>query len=167
MENTYYDEINPIDKVDEILTLFKKFAPESFSNADEEYNWLEDYAKCIVINNPNSSNNIEICIENYGDFTLFFSEHHSHYAGYQGDYEDMLKDLNNIFTNNICVGILFDNDNNWYGDCWVEKDKIAIEPKEIFDFVFKEKEFRTKLLKKGYRAKFVFWNPIDNTEVVK
>ena len=78
-----------------------------------------------------------------------------------------IEDLNNIFTNNICAGILFDNDNNWYGDCWVEKDKIDSEPKEIFDFVFKEKEFRTKLLKKGYRAKFVFWNPIDNTEVVK
>lgn len=165
MENIYYDKINPIDKVNEIMTLFQQFNPKSFSNADGEYDWLDDEAKCIVITNPYSSDNIEICVENFGEFILFFAEHHSHYAGYQGDYEDMLKDLNNIFINNLCAGILFDNDNNWYGDCWVKKDNITIDPKEIFSFVFKEKEFRTKLLKKGYQAKFVFWNPIDNTEL--
>lgn len=167
MENIYYEEINPIDKANEIMTLFQQLKPKFFSNVDEEYSWLEDGAKCIVISNPHSTDNIEICMEKHGEFILFFSEHHSHYSAYQGDYEDMLKDLKNIFNNNLCAGILFDNENNWYGDCWVKKDKISMDPKEIFDFVFKEKEFRTKLLKKGCRVKFVFWDPIDNTEIIK
>ena len=59
--NKRYIEINPIDKIDEMTSIFKDYSPKVFSKNDEGYDWIEeDDSKCIVLFNPFYDNNLEI-----------------------------------------------------------------------------------------------------------
>ena len=44
-----YIEINPIDKIGEMMSMFKDFSPKLFSKNYEGYDWIEeDDSKCII-----------------------------------------------------------------------------------------------------------------------
>lgn len=156
-------EINPIDKIDEIMSIFKDFSPKLFSKNDEGYDWIkEDDSKCIVFLNPFCEDNLEINVGDMGEFTLYFGWSHTHYLSYQLDYEELISMVKNILNNKACAGVLFDTQEKWFGSGIFQKEEINKEVTEIFNFVFKEKEFRNKLLKSGYVVKYMFWNPTEN-----
>ena len=53
MDDKYYQEINPLEKEEELLSYFKEYGPKSFGKTDDGYDWIEeDEAKCIVLFNP-------------------------------------------------------------------------------------------------------------------
>ena len=156
-------EINPLDKIDEILEIFKQHNPNVFSCDDEGYDWLEcDSSRCILIKNPHSKNDIEISIGDDDEFVLCFAGAHSHYLNYQYDYENLIEDLKNILNNTLYSGTITDSEGKWYGSGFFEKEKINDDPKGVFKFVFDIKEFNEHLSNTGYKIEYVFWNPIDN-----
>ena len=166
MDNRYYIEIIALDKVAEILDTFKEYNPHIFSKTDEGYEWLEeDDSKCIVLDNPHYEETLEIVVGDMGEFMLFFAKSHAHYSNYQLDYEQMIERIKGILTNNFCAGVITDNEGNWFGSAFFDKDDIKKAPQSTFDFVFKEKEFADKLLSKGYKVEYSFWNPIDNSVI--
>jgi hypothetical protein len=59
--------------------------------------------------------------------------------------------------------MITDNDGNWYGSGFFEKERIKDDPQNVFDFVFDIKEFSDHLNKTGYKIEYTFWNPIENT----
>ena len=75
MDNRYYIEIIALDKVTEIVDIFKEYNPHIFSKTDKGYEWLEeDDSKCIVIDNPYYDEALEIVVGDMGEFMLFFAK---------------------------------------------------------------------------------------------
>lgn len=160
MDEKYYIGIVPLEKEKEVLDSFADYNPKSFSKHDAGYDWLEeDDSKCIAFENPYGGSSLEINIGDNGRFTLFFSEHHAHYEAYQGDYEDMLMRISDIFSNNVCVATIKDYKGKWYGSCFLSKEESDKRAQEIFGFVFKEDEFRSHLSKHGYSYSLNYWDP--------
>ena len=98
---------------------------------------------------------------------MFFAGHHTHYLGYQGYYEDMVRTIKRILVNEICAGVINNLNGKWFGSTLAEKSDIKEDPQKVFDFVFKIDEFRRKLSENGYEINYCFWNPIDNTVIVQ
>ena len=72
MDERYYIQIEVLDKIDELLEIFKEYSPKIFSNSDEGYDWIEeDFSRCLVIENPYYDENIELDIGDGGEFCLF------------------------------------------------------------------------------------------------
>ena len=163
MDERYYIEIQVLDKVEEILDIFKEYSPKVYSKTDSGYDWLEeDDSKCIVFENPNYDQQIEIDVGDMGEFLLFFAKSHAHYANYQLDYDQLIECIRNILNNNVCAGVITDINDKWYGSAFFGKEEIIKKPQEVFEFVFKEKEFYEKLTRHGYKIEYAFWNPKDN-----
>lgn len=163
MDERYYIEIQVLDKVEEMLELFKEYAPKVYSKKDNGYDWLEeDYSKCIVFKNPHYDQQIAIDVGDMSEFTLFFAKSHAHYANYQLDYDQLIECIRNILSNNVCAGVITDSNGKWYGSAFFDKEEIIKEPQEVFEFVFKEKEFCDKLISRGYKIEYTFWHPKDN-----
>ncbi len=169
MDEKYYIEIVPLEKENDILNSFADHNPKSFSKHNTGYDWLEEEdSKCIAFENPYGGSPLEINIGDSGRFTLFFAEHHTHYEAYQGDYEDMLAKISDIFSNNVCVATIKDYKGNWYGSCFLSKEESDKSAQEIFGFVFKANEFRNHLNKHGYSYSLNYWNPLfDKTVQMK
>lgn len=167
MDNSYYLEINPIEKETELLEIFKEYKPESYSKSDNGYDWLEDdQSKCIVIKNPYCEDNVEIELEDMNQITLFFAGYHTHYYAYQGEYEDMIKTIKSILINETGSGVIKNLSGKWFGSSLVEKSEIKKDPQVVFDFIFNIDEFRKNLSENGFEINFYFWNPIDNSVIV-
>ena len=168
MDDKFYLEIDPLDKEEELLTVFKEYNPKSYSRTEEGVEDLqEDDAKYIVFTNPYYDCPIVIDLGDMEEFTVYFAENHAHYSACQGYYEYMLETLKKLFSNALCAGSLFDTNGKWFGSCWVEKEDLDKDIEEIFHFVFKEKELERELTQNGYEAEFKFWNPIDNKKIQK
>ena len=106
--------INPLEKIDEIISLFKDYNPKIFSNLDKGYEWImEDDYKCIVFFNPYSDNNLTINVGDMGEFTLYFNNLHTHYLPYQTEYEYLIDTIKNILDNNVCCGYIEDKNGEW------------------------------------------------------
>ncbi len=166
MDKKSYIEIVPLEKEKDILNSFADHNPKVFSKQDAGYDWLEeDDSKCIVFENPYGGSPLEINIGDSERFTLFFSEHHAHYEAYQGDYEDMLTRISDIFSNNVCAAMIKDCKGKWYGSCFLSKEESDKSVQEMFGFVFKEDEFRNHLNKHGFSYSLNYWNPLFDKTV--
>ena len=158
-------EINPFNKIDEILDIFKQHNPRVFMNTDKGYDWIEeDDSKCIVFENPYGGESLEILVGDFGEFTLYFNQH-AHYDSYQYDYDLMIKTIRDIFCNRICAGRIEDKNGKWYGGGYFDKSEITEQPQKVFEYIFKHKEFFDHLTKVGYKVKYCFWNPIDDITI--
>ena len=166
MNDKHYTEIDPLEKESEILSLFKEYNPKSFGKNNDGFDWIEEEdSRCVVFFNPYYDNNLEINIEDMGEFTVYFGNNHIHYLAYQDDYERMLDLIKEILSNDICAAELKDSADKWFGSCYLGKSEIGKDPVELFGFCFKEKEFSNHLIESGYSVSFSFWNPVDNTTI--
>ena len=162
MDNKYNQLIDPLDKENEIIESFRDYGAKSFSKSDNGYDWLDDYAKCVVITNPYGGADLEIDVGDMGEFTIYFHTHHTHFDPYQGDYEDMINLIHEIINNNICAGAIMDREGKQFCSRFVNKEEVDQSPQTIFEFIFGVEEFRKKLTENGYTVEFVFWNPANN-----
>ena len=167
MNEKYKVEINPIDKEEELLEIFREYKPTSYSITDEGYDWLEnDQSKCIVIKNPYCENDVEIELENMDQITLFFADFHTHYFAYQGYYDDMVRTVKSILMNETCSGVIKNLNGKWFGSTLAEKSEIGKDPQVVFDFIFNIDEFRRNLSENGYKINYCFWDPVDDSVIV-
>ena len=164
-DERYFMEINPFDKIDEIMEAFKDFSPKIFTKTDDGYDWLEeDDSKCIVFANSYGGQSLEIDVGDMGEFTLCY-DWHAHYANYQYDYDLMIERIRDIFENRICCGNITDSEGKWFGSGYFDKAEIQNTIIENFTYTFGEKEFSDHLIKSGYTVTYTFWNPIDNKTI--
>lgn len=59
-----------------------------------------------------------------GEFMLFFAKSHAHYSNYQLDYDQMLERIKEILMNNFCAGVITDNEGNWFGSAFFDKEDV-------------------------------------------
>ncbi len=64
----YYTEINPIDKINDLMKQLAGYKVEVKNCKNEGYDWLEDY---LVVSNLFSEETIEILFEEKGELAFF------------------------------------------------------------------------------------------------
>ena len=159
-------EFKPIEKMSELMEMFKEYNPIIHQNFDDGYDWLDENSCCIEIPNPNAGDNITIECGGCGEFTVCFSYYHSHYFADEYGYSYMCERLADLLNNKICVAAMFcGSENKWLGSTMSKKEKISLPYEEIFSFIFEHKEFAEKLRTNGGEAQFVFWNSSLNKTI--
>lgn len=126
--------------------------------------YLGECYVCITILNPYSDSKMFIDLED--EFTLTYGAYHSHFFADTGEYEEMVKEIQGLLKNEICSAALYyGTDKKWLGSTSIPKDDINKPFKEIFSFVMKKKEFKSKLRSYGGEVQYIFWNPSDNRTI--
>ena len=159
-------EFNPIDKVSELMEMFKEYNPIIHKNSDEGYDWLDENLLCIEIPNPNAGDSITIECEDCGEFTVCYAYFHSHHFADDYGYSCMCEQLSDLLNNKICSASIFcGNEKKWMGSTTIEKEKISLPLEDLFHFVFEHREFAEDLRKNGGQARFVFWDSSLNKTI--
>lgn len=162
-----YDmEIEPVEKLVELCTLLadQQIEVHKAPDADPEYHYLGEGYVCITILNPYSDSKMFIDLED--EFTLTYGAYHSHFFADTGEYEEMVKEMQGLLKNEICsASLYYGTDKKWLGSTSIQKDDINKPFNEIFSFVMKKKEFKSKLRSYGGEVQYIFWNPSDNRTI--
>lgn len=158
--------INPIDKKNEILNIVSNYDVSVKSHLDEGYNYLDNDSICIVVSNPHSQRNLEIELEMYGEFTIYFENNHQHYAGYEDCYEQLCMDIKKLLSSEICSAAIFYKKQEWLGSLFVDKLALRDSYEKTFEFVLKYKEFRDKIRKYGGIVHYRFWDAKYDSSLV-
>lgn len=150
-----YEEIDPISKESELISLLSEYKPEVHRYTDDGFDWLEDDDYSIIIKDGEE---VRMYVDyTDGEFTLGLGCWHGHYDLYRKDYEDLLKDIENIL-NNLLVAVTIRCDGEWYGS-WkatvseCSKKELIIQAREIM-----HKELIEKTKKNGYQLECEFFN---------
>lgn len=153
------EEINPINKKDELCALLDKTKNNYriYQNGDEkEYGYLQEGDLCITVENPNDENHLYIDLELDGEFTLSYYKWHQHYFPDITDFERLKTDIINILHNEKGLLIISSNKR------WLSSRM----PEETLDdtYDYKEdikklpKEFQEEIEEYGGFIEFYFWN---------
>lgn len=159
-------EIDPVEKLDELCALLsdQQIEVHKAPDTDPEYHYLGEGCVCITVLNPYSNSKMFIDLD--GEFTLTYGAYHSHFYADTGEYEEVVKAILGLLKNEICsASIYYGTDKKWLGSTSIQKDDINKPFKEIFSFVLKEKEFKSKLKLYGGEVQYIFWNPSDNRTI--
>lgn len=152
-------EFNPIDKIDDLIARFREYSPIIRSKTDKGFDWLDENSFCIEIPNPDSDAGITIECEYGGEFTVCFSNYHSHFFADDYEYGYMCEEISKILNNQCsCATIFLGSENEWLGSTLAEKEQLISPIEDMFDFVFKNSKRAEMLYKSGGEARFVFWN---------
>ena len=163
----YYDEIACTwSKSVFLLEHFKEYNPSIHTNADADYDYLEEKECTVVIRNPICEHHIEF--EMAGEFSLFFAGWHCHYYTYEYDFSEMVRDAENIIGNRCCV-IVVKRGDAWVGSCFSENTE-SIDAAYIKDrFKCSEsmpEELRHEIDFNGCIANVHFWDNARDFEVI-
>lgn len=158
-ENGFYDSIDVFEKKEEILELLAAYHPIVHTNADPDFEWLEDGCFSCIINEDND-NMLYVDID--GEITLGFGGWHTHFSPYRMDYEIFLEDLNGILNNEKCA-VYVSSKGSWmlsslYDVETLDRNTLA---KEVFKSLT-DKEYRKKLRKDGYVVECRFFDSERN-----
>ena len=156
-------EFKPVDKLPELQFLLSetKFEFHREGDEDEEYQYLKKGDVCITVQNPYQS--APMFIDLNDEFTLTYGAYHDHYYPDLQGYEEMVSNMQGILKNEICLAALYyGSEKRWLGSTGIAKSQLMRPVKEIFDFVWKQSEFRKNLKDYGGEAQFCFWNPVDD-----
>jgi hypothetical protein len=148
-------ELNPIDKVNDLLDVCKEFNPIIRKRTNEGYDWLKDTDVCIEILNPGSSEREEgmtIICEDGGEFTLCFHSH-THFSPL--DYDEMCGMIRDILTNKMCAAVLSMDDRKIRGSRFLSRDQIHLPAEEIFEPVWLDR----------CEVQYFFWDSSQNCVV--
>lgn len=153
-------ELNPIDKVHDLIERFKEYHLSIRRKWDNGYEWLEEENDiCVVITNPSSENSIEIECQDDGEFTVYFAANHSHYVGDDAGYEYLCGLIMDILDNKKCSAALFyGKESKWIGSSMIDSEELKRSVWDVFDYVLKYEEFAACLKGHGGSAQYVFWN---------
>ena len=153
-------ELNPIDKVHELIEIFGEYHPVIRRKWDNGYEWMEEETDiCVEIPNPSSKNNLVIECQDDGEFTVYFAAYHSHFRGDDRGYEDLSGMVLDILSNLKCSASLFyGKENQWLMSSLIDSREINRSVWAIFDGVLKYEGFAACLKRYGGSAEYVFWN---------
>ena len=165
MDNEFI-EINPMDKQDDLLDMLKNYQVELHTTEDKDYDYLDEDTLCIVVQNRQTEDNIEIYLENQGEFTFCFGGCHCHYSPYEDEYEEMKKEIQSILNGTtFAASMYYGNESKWIGSTFLNFEAVNEPIKKNFDFVLKHKEFKERLYGNGGLVKYVFWNSDNNKKI--
>ena len=156
-------DLNPIDKAEELLYLFREYNPIIKRKSDKEYEWLEEETDlCIVLINPDRNSQLstlEILCEDDGEFTLSCGVH-AHYYPYDEEYKRMCETVLNILENRCCSGdLLYGEEKEWIMGGFFDREGLEHSVQDIFHYAFYESEYLSKKLQSGFwEAQYAFWN---------
>lgn len=162
----YYMEINPIDKINDLMKQLAGYKVEVKNCKNEGYDWLEDYQDYLIVSNPFSEETIEILFEEKGELTFFFGGNHCHFFPYEDEYEEMCKLINGIIENRVCAAVLQNGMDRWLGSLFIEKEKVRNSYIENFEHIFKHAEFKEDIRENGGCVHYTFWNPKDDAQMI-
>ncbi|MEW4411451.1 hypothetical protein [Clostridium sp. AN503] len=156
------DFIDTHDALQELCDLLSGYQYELHYHDDDEYEYLDEADVCITIPNPYSKNKIYIDLEE--EFTLSYGIYHEHYYPNKNDYKEMAKTLIGILNNELCSATMYSGEPlQWLGSTTITKSESSERPiKDVFSFIFKIKEFKTRLNTNGGEVHYNFWNPTDD-----
>lgn len=156
----YYDEIEiTSSKKDDLLQFLSEYEVNTYSNADEGYDYLEDNALMLVVKNPYCDETLDI--ELSGEFSLFFAGWHTHYFTYEYDYEEMKKDIRGLLKGDIGA-LIVNTSKGWLCSnlCKEEVNHLTDEI-QLLKTSIRHEETIDEFLKLGGCIKVVRWNPAD------
>lgn len=152
-------EVEPINKKEELLEFLKPYNPVVHTRADEGYNHLDLDLECISVSNDNGDV-MDIELDGYWNF--YFRGGHTHYWSYQSGWEELLEDLDLIFTNKLAM-ISYHVNGEWKGSGFLDstddnRDYILNNFVEGFNY--------GKKLKKGDNlvCKVRYWDIKDDKD---
>lgn len=158
--NGYYDDVNPIDKKDEILEILKEYNPVVHTNKEADYSWIYDDSVSIVVSDESGAEMLFIDLE--GEFSYGFGGWHTHADPYRFDYERMLKNIKNILDNKLAA-ICIKCNGDWMGSSLANIDELDRENliNEAKGFLT-DKEFREKMRLNGIVIECNFFDKSKN-----
>lgn len=164
-------DINPIDKVDELLEMLQQFNPTVKRITDRGYEWMEEETDiCIEILNPNSDNpddGLLIICEDNGEFTLGFGDMHEHYNACSNEYKEMCKTTLDILNNKLCsVVFLLGDEKTWIASSYITVDEISNPLSAVFGCSWQKEYFADKIKSGDCEAHCHFWDSSLN-EIIK
>lgn len=160
-------EINPIDKAQDLLAEFERFAPLLRRKSDNGYDWLEeDTDVCVEIPNPVRENSITIECQDDGEFTLLFAAYHSHFFSDEDGYARLCETVSDILNSKKCSAVLYGGEEKkWLGSTLISCEEVNNSVKDIFRSVLEHREFSDCLKAGGGEVCYVFWNSEQNRTV--
>lgn len=100
MDEHYYDEIKPVEKLSDLTEFLKEYYPQVHTCKDEGYEYLEEGDFCITLKNQSGK---ELYIDIDDEFTLIYDVWHGHYGACLGEYEDLKFLLQQLLDNKIYI----------------------------------------------------------------
>lgn len=154
-----YEDMNPIDKIDDLCQLLTGIEYEIHRHDEGEYSYLTEDFVCITVINPYTGQKLYIDLEE--EFTITFDAYHEHYAPVPCEYELLIQFIKQTLNNEICMATLYcGKDRKWLGSTTYSREEIqSMSVKQLFSYIYKVREFRKELNEKGGTAEFIFWNP--------
>lgn len=162
----YNTEIDPVEKPDELCALFadQKLEIHKAPDSDPEYHYLREGCVCITVLNPYADSKMFIALD--AEFTLTYDAYHRHFSAETWEYEEPVKEVQSFLKNERCSAAIYCGaEKEWLGSKRIQKDETDKSFQEIFPYILKEKEFRSKLNAYGGEVQYVFWDPSDNRTV--
>lgn len=146
----------------EFCDLLNGYRYELHYHDEGEYEYLDETGVCITISNPYSENKMYIDLEE--EFTLSYGTYHGHYYPDDNGYKEMAKTIKGILGNELCTATMYSDDPlKWLGSTTITKSESSERSiKDVFSFILKIKEFKTRLDTNGGEVHYNFWNPTDD-----
>ena len=160
--DTNYEDITPVNKLDDLCKLLTGIKYEIHRHDEGEYSYLDENSICITVLNPYTGKEMYIDLEE--EFTITFDAYHEHYGPDSNEYELLVQFVKQLLNNEICTASLYcGKERKWLGSTTYSRDEIQSMPiKQLFSYIYKTREFRNELTSKGGVAEFIFWDPRYN-----
>lgn len=166
-ENKMPDEylsrpIHPFEKKADVKTIFGEYEIIEHTNAEADYDYLEDAESILEIVNPYRDENLFI---EFGDeFTVYFSGWHAHYFAYESEYERMKRDALGIARGEYAA-LRFLVCGRYLGEILLT-DEISpfTEPAYLISKMYFPEDFLSRIRDKGAVIFAEYWRPDDSYE---
>lgn len=157
------DDMDPVYMLYCMKDFLKDYVYEVHTNADEDYDYLDDISYCITLKNPDGE---ELFIDLEGELTLSYGDWHTHYYASYDEYERLKEDITSLFNNEFGL-VTFYVDGKWFGGSTtsnpITNKEFAIEiVKDVYGDI---KEFMRKINQKGVEVSCKFWDSKLNSSV--
>ena len=171
--------INPIDKVDDLLLRLEKYSPKVRMKNDNGYEWMKEKDACIELLNSDPEAPIKDMIihcEADVEFTLYFDGHIHFYAD-EDDYERMCKLALDILNSEYCSELIFcGEDKKWLCFSFKRREEVEhpiwerignmseeeIDSMDLYKYI---KNIFKKLKTYGGEVQYIFWDSTYNKTI--
>lgn len=149
------------DKLYCLEHFLRDFDYEVHTNADADYDYLDDISYCITLRNAAGD---EMFIDLEGEFTLTFQGWHTHYFCEQEWYDELKEDIMAYLKNEIGA-VTFAINGKWFGSTTTSKPVETKEQAlEIVARMYRgEREFQRKIHREGVEVHSSFWDSSLNS----
>ena len=137
------------------------------TNAEEEFQNMEDDDRLLEIRNPDGGESLEINVGEDGRFTLFYAGWHEHFEPYKGDYIVMLDFIRKIIASDVCAVYISSGKHRWLGGQLTHRRYVSTnDPDIVLKRAFLPKEFQEEIHSTGGEIKVTYWDSRRNCSFV-